>query len=552
MKANEIYYIAKNIYNLPYKSIMFDGHWGIGKSYEIERAFKENSRSCIVSLFGINNCQEIFLKLLFKLGSRNETVEQVYKVTTSLGKAFLEHMGVNKVFADTSKGLTLKLLKKLKDENYIIVFDDLERVGSDFNFEEFLGIVEELLQFNGIKVILIANINKFDKINADVFSKYHEKVIDKIYKVDQLSYNIAWNNIGIEDCLFAERYIKYFNVKNLRTIQKAEQFFKDVKIKIDEGKINIEDNFLLIIKKICYSIVVEDIEKHGEKEFEQKIDNETSNKFSGSNIHYRMMLDEFHLRVGQYYLKEPKGDIFDSIIKMLADYYKNNNGFNIECIEVGIDLYKKTGEKRNFFKSDNELKKMIENLQNSFSDSSNFLEAVKKADIILIWMNVLGIDSSGFFKKMQKVLETTIDEAVEKDIKIDETHTLFSLENKRLKEYISDIFTTLENKKFEKYFYSIKKFEDRGDYNNAYLIIKSMTERIWNNVEESKFGELLHQDALPLGSISEEQWRFFRKLKDLFMRTDGRRKLWDEYIQNAKENNKDDKAFLNRIRSIEE
>lgn len=551
MKANEISCIAKSIYKLPYKSIMFDGYWGIGKSYEIERAFEDNSQSCVVSLFGINNCQEIFFKLLFKLGSRNETVEQVYKVTTSIGKAFLEHIGVNKAFTDTSKGLTLKLLKKLKDENYIIVFDDLERVGRNFNFEEFLGIVEELLQFNGIKVILVANTKKFDDSNVDVFSKYHEKVIDKIYKIDQISSNIAWGNIEVEDSLFAEKYIEYFNIKNLRTVQKAEQFFKDVKIKIDERKFNIENDFLLIIKKICYSIVVEDIEKYGEKEFKQKLEQQASNKSPGSDFYYRSMLDDFHLRVGQFYLKELRGDIFDSIIKMLTDYYENNDGFYIECIEVGIGLYKKMGEKHNFYKSDNELKGMIENLQNEFSNSSYFLEAAKKADIILIWMEVLGIESTGFFEKAKKVLETLVDDIVEKDLQIDETHIMFSLENGKLKKYMHSIFILLDEKRFENYLSSIKQFENRGDYSNAYLTIKTMSERTWNSIEENKFGELLHEEALPLGSISEEHWRLFKELKDLFMQTDGRRKLWAEYMQNAKKNHKDDKAFLNRIRNIE-
>lgn len=552
MKASELCHIAKNIYNLPYKSIMFDGHWGIGKSYEIERIFEDNPQSCIISLFGINNCQELFSKILFKLGSRNKTLEQVYKVTTPLGKAFLEHLGVNKAFVDTSKGLTLRLLKKLKDENYIIVFDDLERVGSNFNFEEFLGIVEELRQFS-IKVILVANIEKFEGSHADIFSKYHEKVIDKIYKVDQLSSKIDWDNIGVDDSVFTERYIEYFRINNLRTIQKAEQFFKDVKIKIDEGKINIEDNFLMIIKKICYSIVVEDIEKYGKKEFEQKIkESEKTDKSSYSHDFYKMINGEFHSRVEQYYLNELRSDIFDSIIKMLAGYYKNSNGFNIECIEVGIDLYKKMGEKPNFFKSDDELKEMIEKLKKEFFDSSNFLEALKKADIILLWMDVLGIDSTRFFQKMQKALEKLIDDAIEKDVRIDEIHTMFSLENKKLKRDISNIFIIFEKKQFEKYISLIKQFENNNDYGSAYLTIKSISERTWNNIEENKFGELLGQEALPLGSISEEQWILFKELKNLFMQTDCKSKQWNEYIQNAKKKNKDDKVFLHRIRSIEE
>lgn len=96
---------------------------------------------------------------------------------------------------------------------------------------------------------MIANTSKFNDVNKDIYFKYHEKVIDKIYKIEEISSNIDWKHLEIEDPLFTEEYIENFNIKNLRTIQKAEQFFKDVKMEIDEGKIIIEDNFLYILKK---------------------------------------------------------------------------------------------------------------------------------------------------------------------------------------------------------------------------------------------------------------------------------------------------------------
>lgn len=541
MKANEVYQLVKNIHKSPYKNIMIDGCWGVGKSYEIQRALEENSQSCILSIFGINNCKEIYSSLIFKLECKNEIVEKACKVTASIGKAILEHFGANDVFSGASKEATFQLLKYLKDD-YIIVFDDLERVGRDFNFEEFLGIIEELKQLNSIKVILIANTNKFNDANKDVYSKYHEKVIDKIYKIEQLSSDIDWENIGVEDCFFTKEYIENFNIKNLRTIQKAEQFFKDIKIKIDEDKINIEDNFLDIIKKICYSIAVEDIERLGKLKFEQQRDS----KLSNSSLFYEEEGDKFAATVGRYYLKEFKEDIFNPIIKMLCDYY-NNNDFDIECINDGIKLYKKLGEKLNFFKSDDELHEMIEKLKKEFLDSNNFLEALKQADIILVWMDVLEIDSTEFFSQMKEKLEKLLNDAVDKDIQIDEFYTLWLLNGEKLKDYIQELFKSLDKKTFEKHVSSIKMFENSGDYSKAYMKIKDISDREWKGVEESKFGELLNPDILPLGSIGEEQWKMFKALKDLFMKTDDRQKLWDEYIKNAKENNKSDKAFLNRI-----
>lgn len=541
MKANEVYQLVKNIHKSPYKNIMIDGCWGVGKSYEIQRALEENSQSCILSIFGINNCKEIFSSLIFKLECKNEIVEKACKATASIGKAILEHFGANDVFSGASKEATFQLLKYLKDD-YIIVFDDLERVGRDFNFEEFLGIIEELKQLNSIKVILIANTNKFNDANKDVYSKYHEKVIDKIYKIEQLSSDIDWENIGVEDCFFTKEYIENFNIKNLRTIQKAEQFFEDIKIKIDEDKINIEDNFLDIIKKICYSIAVEDIERLGKLKFEQQRDS----KLSNSSLFYEEESDRFAATVGRYYLKEFKEDIFNPIIKMLCDYYYNND-FDIECINDGIKLYKKMGEKLNFFKSDDELHEMIEKLKKEFLDSNNFLEALKQADIILVWMDVLEIDSTEFFSQMKEKLEKLLNDAVDKDIQIDELYTLWLLNGEKLKDYTKELFKSLDKKTFEKHVSSIKMFENSGDYSKAYMKIKDISDREWKGVEESKFGELLNPDILPLGSIGEEQWKMFKALKDLFMKTDDRQKLWDEYIKNAKENNKSDKAFLNRI-----
>lgn len=554
MKANEIRPLVENIHQSPYKNIMIDGAWGIGKSYEIQKALKKDSESCILSLFGINNCRELFYSLVFKLNFKNKTFEKAYKGTTAIVKAILGRVGVKDAFAGAPKEATFLLLKRRAVEKYIIIFDDLERVGRDFNFEEFFGIIEELKQLDGIKIILIANTDKFNEVNKEVYDKYHEKVIDKIYKIEELSSNIDWENIGVEDSFFTEEYIENFNITNLRTIQKAEQFFKDVKQKIGEQVFKEIDNgsikrksFWENIKKICYSIVVEDIEKLGKEKLKHQIDGESSDM----RFYYEKALDNFYKIVAKHYLEEPKGDIFGPIIKMLCDYYKNND-FDIEYIKDGIKLNKKMGEKQNFFKSDDELKNMLETVKKEFSDSDNFSEALKQADIIIIWMDVLEIDSTDFLNQMKEKLEKLLDDTIDKNIEIDEFKEIWFLNSDKLKEYTQEIFDSMDKRTFEKHISAIKVFEKSGDYGKAYMKLRDISNRDWKGVEENKLKELLIPKILPLGSISEEHWRMFRELNKLFIKTDEMKKIWFEYIKDAIEKNKSDKAFLNRMKSIDD
>ena len=54
MRADNIQNIISNINELPYKMILFDGAWGIGKSYAINEALEDNPNVCKISMFGLN------------------------------------------------------------------------------------------------------------------------------------------------------------------------------------------------------------------------------------------------------------------------------------------------------------------------------------------------------------------------------------------------------------------------------------------------------------------------------------------------------------------
>ena len=142
-------------------------------------------------------------------------------------------------------------------KNRIIVIDDLERRKAGLDLEELFGVIEELKQSNYIKVILIANSNEIQGNERNTFDKYKEKIIDRIFEITEHSKSIKWFDLGI-DGEFIGKFLIQHNVKNLRTLQKAQDFYNDVKQYCTE--IN-NDQFLNEIRLICFSIVIEDTDK---------------------------------------------------------------------------------------------------------------------------------------------------------------------------------------------------------------------------------------------------------------------------------------------------
>lgn len=68
MNADYVENIIRNIDKQSYKCILVDGAWGIGKSYVVEKALEDKKdRTCMVSLFGMEDVQQIYHEILYQL-----------------------------------------------------------------------------------------------------------------------------------------------------------------------------------------------------------------------------------------------------------------------------------------------------------------------------------------------------------------------------------------------------------------------------------------------------------------------------------------------------
>lgn len=164
-------------------AILLNGAWGSGKTWFVKKYLekKEDQKKKIsyVSLNGISKTSDID-EAIFKsihpiLGSKGE------KLVGQLGKGLLKAtLKVNldgDLKPDTSVQASLPTIKLPEyltiDDNFILVFDDLERC--ELKKEEVLGYINYFVEQEHIKTLIVSNEEEF--IGNDDYSRKKEKLI---------------------------------------------------------------------------------------------------------------------------------------------------------------------------------------------------------------------------------------------------------------------------------------------------------------------------------------------------------------------------------------
>ena len=135
---------------------------------ELEQKYKENKKDnkykkpVYISLYGLNNVSEVKNKIVLSL-IKNEKIKQIMPfidVGLEIGSEFI----ASNSFVQDSRSKLSKIIDALyKIDNLIIFFDDLERC--NININSIMGYINELVEQNNIKVIIVADENKIGKVN---------------------------------------------------------------------------------------------------------------------------------------------------------------------------------------------------------------------------------------------------------------------------------------------------------------------------------------------------------------------------------------------------
>lgn len=500
MRADYIQEIVNKFEELPYECILFDGVWGIGKTYAINEALKEQENVCRISLFGLQNSQQIYHEVLFqstlkngKAGKIGEFASDFLKGIASVWESVAQ---ARDMLQSVVKEKELFLFaSKTFDSLHIIVIDDLERITDGINIEEVLGIVEELKSCNHVKVILVANTKELNERNQELFEKYAEKVIDRIYSITERPEKINWGAINIH-AGFMQEFLSIHKVKNLRTLQKAQKFYDDVKLYCSDIK---NEQFLDEIRLICFAIVVESTDNLYYKEPDE---NETDNM----QKMLAKMHNELESRVLHYLYGIKCGK---NVVQILIDYYNNGIIITSDNIKAEYEIFLQAGSKPNYYKNDEEIRRMLPLLREAVSNSENLSELNRCADEYTVWSDIIGEDNIDILEAYKsKVHDMLLNDAKNgKDGILGVSYDLWHTSSEKvMKAYAEQNQIVKEELVHSLINYLVKTTDDEQAYQYSKRLREHFESSYYRDIILNSIQSLYNDRSFPIGSIWEKQY----------------------------------------------
>lgn len=254
------------LYNVNIKyAVLLNGSWGSGKTYfikkyieSLEQKFEETKstknsiykKPIYISLYGVNSISEIKNKMLLSL-IKNKTAKQflpLLDVGLEIGSDFIS----DKTFIKNSDNKLGKILGTLyKIENLIIIFDDLERC--NININSVLGYINELVEHNNIKVIIVADETKIGKVSYDnnLELKYMFVLSDNLDLNEHQNDNYSFGNSKTEK---KTAFTKDEVIQRAKKIFNEDSIYNEIKEKLI-GKVifyrsNIEEIYEIFVNEI--------------------------------------------------------------------------------------------------------------------------------------------------------------------------------------------------------------------------------------------------------------------------------------------------------------
>ena len=189
MDTNELNIYIKNylVNDKTQRAIMLTAPWGSGKSYYIKNSLcpfllKNELDYAIVSLYGLKEIKdlnkELYLEIKFKKSHKTKAAalasafgKTVLSGAVGIGKTILKHVANVDIDFNLKEPNYEKLYESVNLKDRLIIFEDVERSGIDII--EFMGYVNNIVEQDGIKVLIVANESEIIKTES-----FHDEKLD--------------------------------------------------------------------------------------------------------------------------------------------------------------------------------------------------------------------------------------------------------------------------------------------------------------------------------------------------------------------------------------
>jgi hypothetical protein len=323
-------YLEKSSY---FYAVLIDGEWGSGKTYFVKKTLMPyiseldctiiNEKSLkfepiYISLYGVSSIEEISRQICVKMFAKteNSTIKKIIQSKTinkmSKNKTVrkISNFGV-KLISDyiksnniTVSGINEAMMGLMDIERFVMIFDDLERCGLGVN--EVLGYINNFVEHDGIKTIIIANQKEMGKLN--VSNNLELKYLIASNKDINLEKKLNSDVLNIDE--LKERTETIFNQNFLYQQIKEKLIGITINYKADIESILENLTNEIIQNKVIHKVVIEN------KDFLTT----TANRLQHENLRTIQFALERFSELGEIVCKQPCGEFKEQILQEIFKY----------------------------------------------------------------------------------------------------------------------------------------------------------------------------------------------------------------------------------------
>ena len=250
------------------------------------------------------------------------------------------------------------------------------------------------------------------------------------------------------------------------------------------------------VRLICFAVVVESTDKLYYKEANP--DDTDSMHKTVSDIGNML---EHRLEKYLYGIK-----CRNNLAKIVLSYYEDGV-INKEQLNVEYEVFLKSGDKANYYKSDEEIKRLLPDLRKDMTESSTIIELNQFADSYIIWSDILEENNESVLLEYRNILNKMLKEAVrdgkEADVSYlyelshmssDKTKKIYQEEIESMKKFLIETYVeylqnTTHGKKAYEYSRKLRNYYGDSSYHD---IIVSESKKLYN------------ENSFPISEVDEE------------------------------------------------
>ncbi len=246
-------------------AIMLTGEWGSGKTYYIENQLTEflqddkKNRCIIISLYGLEDISEISKSIYMELRMKPPIKDsEIFATTKIIAKTVVKNViGRFGIDANMSEDDLQNIYSSVDLDGKLLIFEDLER--SNIEIVKLLGYINNLVERDGVKVLLVANENEILNKQPETFNFDFAKLL---YSLSEDSHEKDNENSTPED-IQAQRYLRIkektisdtvcFESDYCEAVKNIIGIFSNEKLQtiVDKDK-DIIENLVSMIKGYCH------------------------------------------------------------------------------------------------------------------------------------------------------------------------------------------------------------------------------------------------------------------------------------------------------------